>query len=61
MSSLFRKLRRIHNDEQGMEALQVVMIIALAAVVLFFIRNYWTTIQTWLNGATTNITQWTTG
>ena len=53
---MLKSLRRIHEDEQGMEALQVVMIIALAAVVLFFINTYWNTIKTWLNNATKAIT-----
>ena len=53
---MLNSLRRIHEDEQGLEALQVVMIIALAAVVLFFINTYWNTIKDWLNKATQAIT-----
>ena len=53
---MFKTLRQIHDDEKGMETLQVVMIIALAAVILFFIKAYWPKIQSWLNTATSNIT-----
>ena len=34
MSSLKNICRKFHSDEEGLEALQVVMIIAIAAVIL---------------------------
>ncbi len=34
MSSINSLVRKFHSDEEGLEALQVVMIIAIAAVIL---------------------------
>ncbi|MGD9637263.1 MAG: hypothetical protein AB7G28_26075 [Pirellulales bacterium] len=34
MSTITNTLRKFHSDEEGLEALQVVMIIAIAAVIL---------------------------
>jgi hypothetical protein len=36
ITSAKNALRRIHNDEEGMEALQTVLIIAIAAIILAF-------------------------
>ncbi|TWU03690.1 hypothetical protein [Neorhodopirellula pilleata] len=33
--------KRFHNNEDGLEALQVVMIIAVAAVALIFVKSQW--------------------
>ena len=33
-TNLTKSIRKFHNDEEGLEALQVVMIIAIAAVIL---------------------------
>jgi hypothetical protein len=54
-----KSLRQVHEDEQGMETLQVVMIIALAAIVLYFVNKYWGNIKTWFDTAVNNITNWT--
>ena len=56
---MLKTLRRIHEDELGMETLQTVMIIALAAVVMFFVNKYWGNIKTWFDTAVNNITNWT--
>ena len=55
---MFKTLRRIHEDEQGMETLQVVMIIAIAAVILFLVNSQWNNIKNWWNTAVQNIVQW---
>jgi hypothetical protein len=34
-------LQAFHDDEEGLEVLQVVLIIALAALIFFFIRFLW--------------------
>jgi hypothetical protein len=34
-------LRAFHDDEEGLEILQVVLIIALAAIIFIVIRAYW--------------------
>lgn len=34
-------LKAFHEDEEGLEILQVVLIIALAAIIFIVIRGYW--------------------
>ena len=36
---------KFHNDERGLEALQTVMILAIAAGALVLVKNYWTDIK----------------
>ncbi len=38
---------KFHNDEAGLEALQVVMILAVAAVALIVVKGQWDTIRDW--------------
>ena len=52
-------LKRLHSDERGLEALQVVMILAVAAIVMMLVRSYYDTIQAWTEDLVTNITGWT--
>jgi len=40
---------RLHNDEQGMEALQAVLVMAIAAVILTFIKSKWPQIKGFFN------------
>ncbi len=40
-------VRGFHDDEAGLEALQVVMILAVAAVALIAVKTQWTTIKGW--------------
>lgn len=44
---MFKTMRRIHEDERGLETLQVVMIIAIAAVILAIIKTFWPQIRDW--------------
>ncbi len=46
-SQLHNAARSFHNDEAGLEALQVVMILAVAAVALIAVKTQWTTIKGW--------------
>lgn len=52
-------LRAFHEDEEGLEVLQVVLIIALAAIIFIAIKGYWTTTkakgQTAVNQATNDL------
>lgn len=50
------QLNKFHNDEAGLEALQVVMIIAIAAVFLIFIKTQWNTIKSWAEGLIKGVT-----
>jgi hypothetical protein len=56
---MLKSLRRIHNDERGLETLQVVMIIAVAALVLALVKLTWPSIQAWFNKLVQAITGWT--
>ncbi|MDA1233034.1 MAG: hypothetical protein O2856_19895 [Planctomycetota bacterium] len=44
-------LNRFHEDEDGIEAIQVVMILAIAAVALLVIKSAWPTIRSWFDDA----------
>jgi len=42
-------LAAFHNDEDGLEAIQVVMIVALAAIVLIFLKiTIWPKVKDWV-------------
>jgi hypothetical protein len=43
-------ISKFHNDEAGLEALQVVMILAIAALCLVILKAYWNTIKDWFKG-----------
>ena len=51
-------LKRFHNNEEGLEALQVVMIIAIASLFLIAVKFQWQTIETWYKGLVEAITGW---
>ena len=40
---------RFHKNEDGIEAIQVVMILAIAAVALIVVRTQWSSIKGWFN------------
>ena len=40
-------LRKLHDDEEGMESLQIIMIVAIAGVVFALVRVYWVRIRLW--------------
>lgn len=46
-SKMKNAIRKFHSDEAGLEALQVVMILAIAAVALIAVKTQWTTIKGW--------------
>ena len=42
-------LKQIHEDEDGMEAIQIVMIVAIAAIVLIFLKGtIWPKVSEWV-------------
>ena len=45
--SAARKARAFHDDEEGMETIQVVMLLGLAAVVAVLIFAFWKDIKEW--------------
>jgi hypothetical protein len=57
MNRLRRSIRKFHEDEAGMEALQVVMIIAIGAVILLAIVKLWPTVKSWFSEQTSEVIQ----
>lgn len=52
-------LKKFHQDETGMEAIQVVMIVAIAAIVLLVVKSLWdTSIKPWMTNQVTTVTGW---
>ena len=52
----FRRLRSFHRDEKGLEALQVILIVAIAAIILALLKVYWGEVKTWFRKAVEVIT-----
>jgi hypothetical protein len=52
LTNLFRKF---HNDEEGLESLQVVMIIAIAAMILIAAATVGKSGVDWMTGQTDNL------
>ena len=48
-SKLISTIRKFHRDEEGLEALQVVMIIAIAAMVMIACATLGQKAVTWMN------------
>jgi len=43
------RIQQFHEDEDGMEAIQVVMIVAIAAIVLIFLKAVvWPRVSEWV-------------
>jgi hypothetical protein len=51
-SLLSKWLKRFHQDEDGIETLQIVMIVGVAVVILLVIVVFWEQIQGWFQGET---------
>ena len=58
MKMLKNAVARFHNDQRGMETLQTVMLIAVAAIVLLFVKTYWEEIQDWFSGLVDQVLDW---
>ena len=44
-----KAIARVHNDEQGIEALQAVLVMAIAAVILAVVKAKWPAIKAFFN------------
>lgn len=55
---LVRQVRCFHGEEDGIEAIQVVMILAIAAVALLVIKNKWETIKSFFGDNTDKAIDW---
>lgn len=51
-------LRSFHNDEDGMEAIQVVLILAIAAVALLVVKGKWDGIKSFFNENVDQAAEW---
>ena len=49
-TNLKNVVRQFNNDEDGIEALQVVMIVAIAAIVLIAVMTVGQEVMTWAKG-----------
>lgn len=47
--------KRLHDDEDGLETLQVVCIVAVAAIILAIIKVYWQEIKEWVGIALADV------
>jgi hypothetical protein len=58
--ALRTNLKKFHQDERGLEALQVVMIIAVAAIIMLLVKSNYKHIKEWMEDLVTSITNWKT-
>ena len=47
--------RQFDQDQDGMETMQVVMIIAVAAIVMFFVQDVWYAVAGWTSNLIANV------
>lgn len=57
-SGLGRQIRDFHSNEDGIEAIQVVMILAIAAVALLVVKNKWEDVKSFFNDNTDQAIEW---
>lgn len=50
--------RRIHENEEGLETLQTVMVIAVAAIIMTLLKNYWPSTKRWFKRSVQNVIGW---
>ena len=50
--------RKFDQNQDGMETMQVVMIIAVAAIVLFFVRDIYYVVGDWAATLVNNVVSW---
>lgn len=56
LTNLRERIAAFDNNEKGMETLQVVLIIAIAAIILALIVNQWETISGWVIKSINDVT-----
>ena len=55
-NKVVNRISRFNKDQRGLETLQVVLIIAVAAIILALIVNQWPNIKSWAENAISAIT-----
>jgi len=58
ITKITTSLKKFHNNEEGLEALQVVMIIAVAALALLIVKSRWSQISTWFQQKVDEVIKW---
>jgi len=53
---MLNSLKKSHRDARGLETLQVVAILAVAAIILAVIRVFWNDIKKWFDSETSGTT-----
>ncbi len=56
ITKLRQRIANFDKNEQGMETLQVVLIVAVAAIILALIVNQWPNIKSWAEAAIKAVT-----
>lgn len=56
-TSLGGAIKAFHDDERGMETLQIVMIAGIAAVILIVLWQFFPKIRDWVNGLFGTVTK----
>ena len=60
MTQIRARVARFNKNQKGLETLQVVLIIAVAAVILALVVNQWPAIKEWAEAAIEAITSFET-
>lgn len=60
LTQLKQSINKFHSDERGLEALQTVMILAIAAVALLIVKSVWNDVETFFNDNMKPVTEWDT-
>jgi hypothetical protein len=55
--SVLANLKAFHNDEDGIETMQVVMILGIAAIVLLVLWNFFPGIKKWVKDFVDKLTK----
>ncbi len=55
LKNTFQPLAKFHDDEDGIEALQVVMLVAIAAIILIAFMTVGQEVMTWMKGKWTDM------
>lgn len=55
-----QSIRRFHDDQRGLEALQTVMILAIAAIALIIIKDKWGDVKLFFTNNMDDVTTWDT-
>lgn len=55
LSAVKNGVVKFHRNEKGLEALQVILIVAIAAIILALLKLYWKDVKTWFKTMVENV------